>query len=275
MVTDKFSPWEPSLLGIAAIVAFAVALVLLWKDKTASASVSGALAMLAMLFIHFPEIDKVEALSVGFTLDHKVQEAKNVLGKLETLTAASARSAYVLAAWQGRLGGMPPKQKQAFLDDIQKQMDIVEVPEIEQNEIMRPYLNLIGFDFYHFFISTLLTELDYKPSNAAASSATSEARTKIIELTNNFKISDNEIISPESLKRDMQAAISENAFTTDEIAKLNGFASYINKLFVACLSRKGYTPEAIAFMDEFNAAEAKYFKSDKNALSYFVAKHQN
>jgi threonine/homoserine efflux transporter RhtA len=71
-MTDKSFALESIALGVAAAVAFGAAIyLLLWKNRTAPAAVSGSLAILAMLFIHFPEIDKVQALSVGFTLDHK------------------------------------------------------------------------------------------------------------------------------------------------------------------------------------------------------------
>jgi hypothetical protein len=73
----------------------------------------------------------------------------------------------------------------------------------------------------------------------------------------------------------MKDAIIADVFTPGEQVMLDKFSAYIEKLFASCLKRNGYTKDAITFISDFETAEMTSLRSNKDAISDFIAKHQD
>ncbi len=239
---------EPFLLGVAAMVAFGMTMYLLYKNKTAAASVGGALAFLAMVISHFSQIDSVGALSVYVKLNNKVIEANNILEKLQKISILDAQLAFSLAAWSSRLGGMPNIMKQKLLDKFINQLTDEGVSDYELDEIVRPHVNLIAHDFIVNF-ATILYDLDARKyiSNSTNKSANDAAKL-ILQKRDAFDPNQAATITLELLKSSLRELNDLSIMSDDERNNMMHIMDDIVGMYAECLKKHGYTDASIKFL---------------------------
>src|SRR5258708_3811908 len=108
------------LLVVAACAIFALAAAI-WQalhSKLQSATLLAGIFVAAAFISATPLIDTFKAFSVEVKLRQSLDRADEILAQIRKASAASAKSAYMLTAWGGRLGGMSRQVQQKLLDTV-------------------------------------------------------------------------------------------------------------------------------------------------------------
>jgi hypothetical protein len=92
-------------------------------------------------------------------MQKSLNEAKEILEEVRRASIASAKSAYLNFAWANRLGGMSAREKQKALDSVDEQLRAVGVKDEDRQAIVKPHVELIGFDLYFTFYNSVRSVL--------------------------------------------------------------------------------------------------------------------
>ncbi|XSC46994.1 hypothetical protein ACF1BQ_016105 [Bradyrhizobium sp. RDT10] len=114
-------------------------------------SVGGTLLVFfaAGIVVFLPLIQQF-SLPGGFEtrMNNRVNEVKAVEETVRKIAAVNAKVTYMTLAWSNRMGAPSAKQKQALLDDVDKQIREFKVTEDERLRIVQPVVNMLKYDFF-------------------------------------------------------------------------------------------------------------------------------
>jgi len=151
----------PYVLSIVAAFCIYFAIQLARKERIKGASLLGAFAFLSVVLAYFPQLDSVQALSIQVRLRKNIDRAEEILADLKQLSILSAKSSYMSMAWNSR--GMPAiRDRQAVLDEVQKQLTALQVSEAQKREASHPYVQMIGVDLYVVFLGIMESYATWK-----------------------------------------------------------------------------------------------------------------
>jgi len=91
-----------------------------------------------------------------FKQQHGAERLAAAYAEMQTVNEA------VATTWSNRTGSPTAKEKQAVLDQTAKQLADLKISEEERREIVRPYVQMIGFDFYMIYVRTFDRYLNWK-----------------------------------------------------------------------------------------------------------------
>jgi hypothetical protein len=138
-----------------AMLSFACAVYQAMNEKQISAGVLGTIAVACTFLVFFPRLEVFKAFGVEARLSQTLDRAQEILQELQRLSVISARTSYMTMAWGNRMGTPAAKDKQAVLDEVDRQLADLNVSTEERRALQRPYVQLIGFDFYMLFTRLL------------------------------------------------------------------------------------------------------------------------
>lgn len=147
------------LYGAAIAMAFALAVYSLYLNRTASASVAVAFMLALILIQQLPILESFEILTLKAKFRAQVDEAKSLLEHLRESAKVSARGTYLQLAYMNRLGDLGWGRKRALLNDIDRQLRNLNVPEDEVGAFKRPFLNMLTLDLARIFETTAIERL--------------------------------------------------------------------------------------------------------------------
>jgi hypothetical protein len=129
------------------------------NQRLGSAGVLAGIFVASAFLVYLPQLETFKAFGIEARMQKNLIEAKEILEKVRQASIASAKSAYLNFAWANRWGGMSPREKQRALDSVNEQLRAVGVKDEERQVIVKPYVELIGFDLYHTFYNSVRSVL--------------------------------------------------------------------------------------------------------------------
>ena len=245
----------PYLLSLAAALCLGFAVYFICNDKLKAGALLSGLFFLCVLLAYFPQLESVKAFTVDVKLRRSLDRAEEILNHLKKLTIINAKTSYMILAWQNRWGGASAKEKQAILDDFDQMLIELNASD-ERDEIVRPYVQLIGVDLYAIFLKVIEKYVAWKKEHLEDSDAAKLQEMRVIFSTNEseWRLSTNEspYASRESYDLDfyLQRKIPRNLFNDKEQKIADKFRKEVLELYLQCKEKGGLTPEAAALLDE-------------------------
>jgi hypothetical protein len=235
-----------------------------FNNQKASALTLGTLFLIGGLFVFLPQVEFIKTLGVEARLRATVNEATVILEKIKRLSAIGAEATYMQMAWTNRMGTPSAKQKQAILDEVDQQINDLKVSPEERAKIVRPFVRMIGFDFYMLFTGTIRQYAALKNSAlvARASNNHNPENTNAVMLHSDritawSKRTDNENpferLETYKLPDELESFIPKPGewFEESEIKIAERFKDEVLKLYQACEAKGGFTPEAADYYDRY------------------------
>ena len=245
-----------------AMLSLACAVYQAMNEKQWSAGVLGALAVACTFLVFFPRLEVFKAFGVEARLSQTLDRAQEILQELQRLSVISARTSYMTMAWGNRMGTPAAKDKQAVLDEVDRQLADLNVSAEERRALQRPYVQLIGFDFYMLFTrlldryggwkgDDLLKQLnannteETRRAREAFSKAFSEWRKRA--LGNNVYGRRNVYKFDEEITR-----VAPDDWLDERERKAAAvLRAQMVRMFADCETKGGYTAEAAQFYDRY------------------------
>jgi hypothetical protein len=246
-----------------AMLSFACAVYQAMNEKLASAGVLAAISVACTLLVFFPKLEVFKAFGIEARLSKTLDRAEEILGKLQRLSIISARTSYMTMAWGNRMGTPSAKDKQTVLDDVDKQLADLNVTPQERREITRPYVQLIGFDFYTLFVRMLDRYLTWKNGDSIRvlnTNHTDEAK-KMVEMLSvrgsdwrRVALGDTIYVRLTTYKfaDELQRVMPTEWLDERERKAVDGLRAQMVRMFEDCERKGGYTTEAANFYDRYH-----------------------
>jgi len=145
LVVDKIRDIFSYFVAALTMFAFLGAVYQAFHNEKGSAFTLGTLFLIGALIVFLPQVEFIKTLGVEAKLRQTVNEATVIIEKLKRLSAISAKSTYMQMAWGNRMGTPPAKEKQAILDEIDRQLGDLQVSSAERHEITLISNKVISF----------------------------------------------------------------------------------------------------------------------------------
>jgi len=246
-----------------AMLSFACAVYQAMNDKVGSAVTLAGLGVACTLLVFFPRLEVFKAYGVEARLSQTLDRAEEILQKLQRLSVISARTSYMTMAWGNRMDTPAAKDKQAVLDEVDKQLIDLSVSPAERTALQRPYVQLISFDFYLLFTGLLdrygnwKRENLMKQLNANKDKDMQQAGEAFYKAFNNWRSRalGNEVHNRLSVHRfdeEMTKVAPDDWLDERERRAAGSFRAQMVRMFADCEKKGGYTPEAAEFYDRYH-----------------------
>lgn len=253
------------LYFVAALAMFALlcAVYQAMNDKKASAITLAAIFFVCAMIVFIPKLDVLEAWGVKAQLNKTLDRAEEIIGKMKRLSEINARASYMTMAWSNRMGTPSAKEKQAILDEVDAQLSDLNVTDQERQIITRPYVQMIGWDFYLLFTQVLDRYMTWKQDDLVRrlnANNTEENRRAVQEFPakqsewRSRALGDGafERVSTFKLAEELQRATPNSWLDEREQRPTEAFKAQLVSLFEGCRRKGGYTPEAAEFYDRYH-----------------------
>ena len=169
---------------------------------------------------------------------------------------------------------MSERDKQKYFDAVDAQLQSIGIEDKERQIIVKPYVELIGYDLYMIFGESLHGAL----CNCSTGSTKPEVTNVIKELEEKVRIAQTDglkslyiyLSDGSKLTSHMKEQIPQSFLDTSDYEKLKNLAENIGHIFDGCLSRGGHTEESLKFMDVyFNVRYHLPFIPSGNSVDYY------
>jgi hypothetical protein len=224
------------------------------NQRLGSSGVLAAIFTATAFLLYLPQLETFKAFSVEVRLQKNLDRAQEILDKLRQTSIASAEPAYLNFAWANRFGGMSPSEKQRALDSVNEQLRAVGVKDDELQVIVKPHVELIGYDFYMIFYRSVRSVLWHYRTQP-----TEIEGTKLIgEWDAKWRPGGLSSIQPwltdgQKLTAYMKQHMSRSSINKPEYEKLVNLADKVGEIYEGCRIRGGYTDAAFGFIESYKA----------------------
>jgi hypothetical protein len=245
----KLKDSPPYFFAAGAVISFCLVIVFAFQGRNVIAM--SVLFFLCVVFSYFPQLDSISAGWVNVKLSKNLDRAEEILGRLKTLAGINATVTYSLMAWSNRWNGMPLREKQNIADQIDSQLKSYGVPDNEIASIKGQYVSLIGYDLSSHFEMALsqyfINRHGSKPMKDSDLTSWSS------QWNAHDRLSIDKLIGMNGaeLTRALKAEIPKNFMESMDIMKFDALAERIGTVHEGCIQRRGYTAEAINFLQEY------------------------
>jgi hypothetical protein len=254
------------LYFVAALAMFALlcAVYQAMQNQNWSATVLGALFVACVMIVYINQLELLKVFGVEAKLrkvDDTLTEAQVIAGRLTELSKINARVSYMLMGWGNRMDGPSAKDKQAIIDDVDKQLVELKISPQERASISKSYVQLIGVDLYYICIQVMeryaavknreimgTYDKDRSDANRVAAQNFTAAQGKWMAAKSAGPFSN---IDGYVFEDVINRATPVDWLNTQEQAIAKGFANQLTAMFKACEAKGGYTPEAAEFIDKY------------------------
>jgi hypothetical protein len=250
-------------LGVVALI---LCVFQAWSGKIPSASALGIIFVACGIFLFLSQIKTFRIWGTEVELRETLDRAEEIIGRVRKLASISARASYLTIAWGNRLGTPPAREKQAILDEIDKQLAELNVSAEELADIQRPFVKMVRLDFFLLFRGVLnqyativaaeMTAEIHKAKDASLASAVvvqhSELITAWTERTREEALATN--LEREPLEDVLNQYIPKSGewLNDKELVIVRKFKAEIVRLNADCEKKGGYTPEAVTYYDRYS-----------------------
>ncbi|MGL3109027.1 hypothetical protein [Bradyrhizobium sp. BR 1432] len=245
-------------MGIAALI-----LCIHQAWKTGSTATLGAAFIVCALFVFLSQIKTFKVWEVQVELREQLDQAQALLQQLRRTSINSARAAYNQAAWGNRMGAPTAREKQAQLDEVDKQLADLNISAEERAGIVRPMVRIIGFDLYQVFSRTLQAYAALRYSALVERARSGEP--KFVEEREQHSIGVSQWSKREAgqnpferlYRYDLATELERETpragewLNAQELESARAFAKEITALYSGCSLKGHYTAEAAAYLDDY------------------------
>ena len=246
-----------------AMLSFACAVYQAMNKEPASAGILAAIAIVCTLLVFFPQLEMIKAFGIEARLSKTLDRAEEILGKLQRLSTISARTSYMAMAWGNRMGSPSAKDKQAVLDEVDQQLADLKVSTEERDALKRPYVQLIGFDFFMLFTRVFDRYASWKNDellrqlNANHNEETKKAFESFSQKRDEWRrtaLGDGLFGRLTSYKfaEEIQRVMPTGWLDERERKAAESFSTQMVRMFEECKKKGGYTLEAADFYDRYH-----------------------
>ncbi len=238
-----------------------------WSGKVGSATALGVTFIICGVFLFLSQVKTFKVWEVQVELREQLDQAQAVIRQLRRISINSAKSAYHQAAWGNRMASPSGRDKQAQLEEIDKQLADLNLTPEEREDIVRPVVRIIGFDLYQVFSRTLqaYSALRYsalverarseKPEYVQARESHSAGYAKWHQREagqNPF-----ERLNTYDLKSELERETPREGEWLDEreLEITRRFAQEILGLYAGCVAKGGYSTEAAIYLDDYGKGD--------------------
>jgi hypothetical protein len=260
-VKDVIIGSPPYLFALAAAACLCLAIWFSWQDKLKAAALLSGLFLLCVVLAYFPQLDSIKAFSIDVKLRNSLDRADEILAKIRKVSIGSAKSTYMNTAWSGRFGGMSERDKQDLLDAVNEELQSVGITDEERKEIVRPYIEFIGYDLYIIFYESVrgvLWHFRTIPTESQGTKLISEWEGKW--QTDGLNSVRRYLSDGSTLTSHMKEQIPQSFLDTGNNEKLTKLAENIGRIFDGCLRRGGHTEESLKFIDVYKQSSGQPHK---------------
>jgi hypothetical protein len=161
------------------------------------------------------------------------------------------------------MGGPTARERQAVLDQVNQQLTDLKIPQQEYRAIVRPYVQMIGFDFYTIYVRLFDRYFSWKQSellrqyNSTQSPESKQALDRFRDKPGRWRsralgreIWDN--LNSERLSDELTKASPDDWLEPHEKKAADAFRAELVRLFKACEEKGGYTDEAADYYDKYH-----------------------
>jgi hypothetical protein len=260
---DKIRDIVTLVVGAFAIFSLILAVYQSMQKELASAGLLAAIFLVCTLIVFIPQLEVLKAWGIEARLKQTVNEAVATLDSLKRLSATSAKSTYLTAAWTNRMDGPTAKEKQAVLDEVNKQLADLNISEQERRDIVRPYVEMIGYDLYIIYTRVFDRYLTWKGGellrqySATHSPEAKKALEDFREKPGNWRsrafgsdVWDG--LNSAKLATRLEEATPNTWLEPNEINAAGALRNDVIRLFKDCETKGGYTTEAADFYDKYH-----------------------
>lgn len=239
----------PYLFALAALLTFALSIYLLFKEQNVSATIASGLFLVCATLGYLPQLESIKAFSIDIKLRRSLDRADELIQRTKELSLLNARLAYSSLAWQNRMGGIPNREKQKILDEVNANLIEAGVGKEELKKISEPQIYLIGVDIYRCVFNIANKFLQSKLHQASMSNEP-EKVSKIQKLSSEWSANfGNRSVSIETVVSTIDDCVPAFALDEESRVKFNSFCKEAVRVFKSCQDRGGYTEEAIEFIE--------------------------
>ena len=246
-----------------AMLSFACAVYQAMNEKLQSAGVLAGIAVACTLLVFFPRLEMLKAFGIEARLSQTLDRAEEILRKLQRLSVISARTSYMVMAWGNRMGSPSAKNKQAVLDEVDRQLAELNVDARERAEVKRPYVQLIGFDFLYLFTRMFDRYANWKRDELTRqliANQNEQTKRAVEEFSANISEWRTAAIGGDVLSRldgykfadEMQRAMPTAWLDDRERRAAESLRAQMVRMFEDCERNGGFTDEAANFYDRYN-----------------------
>jgi hypothetical protein len=161
------------------------------------------------------------------------------------------------------MGTPAAKDKQAVLDEVDRQLADLNVSSEERAALQRPYVQLIGFDFYLLFTRLLDRYGSWKSDelvrqlNADHNEQTTQAREVFAKAFNEWRrrALGNDVyerLTTYNFEDEVQRAAPDDWLDERERKAAGSLRAQMARMFADCEKKGGYTAEAAEFYDRYH-----------------------
>jgi hypothetical protein len=272
----------PLLLGIAAAICLAEALLLAWNDRVPAAALAAGMFVVTVIFLYFPLLDSFSAFSISVKLRARLHEAEEVVQNLRRLAVVAAQQNFVQMAEAGRFGGGSSNAEKR--NRSLEYSEVLEELGVDKQQIVnarRPLVAYAGLDMLlglRGMAATRIQAIRQSLEQERASIFGSEPvrmegpqyeewlelgeRIKLLDLTDSYlEIINNS--SPENFAKLCNDIIATPGFSKQDQERLRRFSKEITAMYKRMYKAGIVTPEVATLLDErvrdYNGLFREYF----------------
>lgn len=271
-VMDKVREIILFVAAIIAVFSFIFAVYEGANQRVSSATFLGALAIACTFLVFMPKLEVFKVWGIEARLSKTLDRAEEILGKLTRLSQISASATYMQMAWGNRMGTPSVKDKQKILDDIDAQLVDLKVNPAELLALKKPFVQMIGFDFYNLYMGVLRSYAGLKNNDLTAAASQNPANSEaVFEHSRKITPWSSRVNSVNPFDRldtfsfeeelDRVTPVQDEWLNENERKVIVGFKNQLVSIFGGCRQKGGYTTEAASFYDDYHDGEGQQRKA--------------
>jgi len=251
-----------------------------FNQRVSSAVFLGTFGVVCTFLLFMPKLEVFKVWGVEAKLQQTVTEAVATLENLKRLSEISARASYLTIAWGNRMGTPPAREKQAVLDDIDRQLAELKVSPDELATIQRPFVKMVRLDFFFLFQGVLMQYATIKNTKLVDDAHAAAGQPGSLDLTMRHSdligawnkritnVDPGATLEKEQLEDVLNDFIPKPGewLNDKELVVFKKFKAEVVRLNADCEKKGGYTSEAATYYDRYsgdnNVEKAKQLRNE-------------
>ncbi|RVO95006.1 hypothetical protein [Sinorhizobium meliloti] len=139
---------ERFFLGTGAVICFGATFGLAVADRSASATVTGAMTAALLLFYFLPSFESVEAFGLKAQLRARIGEVDELLEQLRASALVSSRINYAHIGWSTRMDGPSWRIRKGWFDELSQNLEDLGLLPEAVHKAKQPFLDFVTLDLF-------------------------------------------------------------------------------------------------------------------------------
>jgi Fe-S oxidoreductase len=262
---DNISFGLSILFSLGAATCLGLAIYFFIKNRIKQGTAFSGLMFVCVVLAYVPQLDSIKGGFVDAKFNRTLNQANDIIARLSQMAIINAKVSYTTLAWGNRMAAGPyAKDKQAILDEIDRQLVDLKASASDRREISRTFVNLIGVDLHYYFSSTMEQVVSEKQRRLGQVTVEKEknpesqaAYEKAIEQAASWRRElDKASLLVETFNLPDVLIIPTNLLDEREQQIAKTFRDRLIETFNECVKKGGYTNEAAALIDNLNSNAA-------------------